>query len=131
MKYERVSQEELHKLDKEFIDFLVVNGITAKDWINLKENEPLVANEIIDQFSDVVWESILRSTIYLQKIEENNAYYFKCDKNTIHLIMVDDTSNLKKSTEKKYTKIRELEMFEMIKKGCQISDGKYFELLNQ
>lgn len=131
MKYERVSQEELHKLDKEFIDFLVVNGITAKDWINLKENEPLVANEIIDQFSDVVWESILRSTSYLQKIEKNNAYYFKCDKNTIHLIMVDDTSNLKKSTEKKYTKTRELEMFEMIKKGCQISDGKYFELLNQ
>jgi len=131
MKYERVSQEELHKLDKEFIDFLVVNGITAKDWINLKENEPLVANEIIDQFSDVVWESILRSTSYLQKIEENKAYYFKCDKNTIHLIMVDDTSNLKKSTEKKYTKIRELEIFEMIKKGCQISDGKYFELLNQ
>ena len=28
MKYERISKVELEKMEKEFIDFLVVNGIT-------------------------------------------------------------------------------------------------------
>ena len=48
MKYERLSKNELEELEKEFVDFLVVNGITAQDWVAIKENEPLNADEIIN-----------------------------------------------------------------------------------
>ena len=71
MKYSRLSAEQLRELEKEFVDFLVVNGIVAEDWIALKENEPLNADKIIDQFSDVVWEGTLRKLKYLNKIETN------------------------------------------------------------
>lgn len=129
MKYERISKDELVKLEKEFVDFLVVNGISADDWVSMKENEPLVADQIINQFSDVVWESILRSTKYLDKIENSISYFFKCDLEVIHLILVDKSTKNQKTTSKKYSKIRELEMFEMILSGCVISDGKNYNQL--
>jgi hypothetical protein len=129
MKYERISQEELEKMEKEFIDFLVINGITAADWVSIKENEPLNADKIINQFSDVVWESILRSTKYLDRIEENTSYFFKCDVEDIYLIMIDKGKKTKKTTSKKYTKSREKEMFDMILSGCVISDGENYKEL--
>ncbi len=130
MKYERISQEELEKMEKEFIDFLVINGITVADWVSIKENEPLNADKIINQFSDVVWESILRSTKYLDKIEENTSYFFKCDVEDIYLIMINKGNKTKKATSKKYTKSREQEMFNMILSGCVISDGENFKELD-
>ena len=38
-KYRRLTLEELEELQKEFVDFLVINGITAEDWVKLKDNE--------------------------------------------------------------------------------------------
>ncbi len=132
MKYVRLSAEELQELEKEFIDFLVVNGITATDWVAIKENEPLNADEIINQFSDVVWESIMRSTKYLNKIEKTTAYYFKCNTNDIALkkIIKGDNGAEMFTALKDYKKVREEEMFDMIQSGCTISDGNDYNMLN-
>ena len=80
-------------VEKEFINFLVVNGISANDWVSVKENEPLTADKIINQFSDVVWESILRSTKYLNKIENKISYFFECNSEEINLIIINKIHN--------------------------------------
>ena len=131
MKYERLSKNELEELEKEFVDFLVVNGITAQDWVVIKENEPLNADEIINQFSDVVWESILRSTKYLNKVEADKAYYFKCDADKIHLKRVyqDQDKAVQEIATKAYNGVREQELFQMIVSGCMISEGEEYEAL--
>ncbi len=132
MKYSRIEKDELEKLEKEFVDFLVVNGITAEDWLAIKENEPLNADEIINQFSDVVWESILRSTKYLMKVEENVAYYFYCGEDNIQLIRVikkEGDRAEKHMLDKSYAKTRELEIFEMISNGCVICEGEEYNQL--
>jgi hypothetical protein len=131
MKYTRIPTDELEKLEEEFVNFLVMNGIIADDWVAIKENEPLNADEIINQFSEVVWESILRSTKYLNKVEEESAYYFKCDTDKIYLIKVDKTEAAAEqfSTSKEYNKTRELELFEMLQSGCTISEGERYEKL--
>jgi hypothetical protein len=131
MKYTRIPTDELEKLEEEFVNFLVMNGIIADDWVAIKENEPLNADEIINQFSEVVWESILRSTKYLNKVEEESAYYFKCDTDKIYLIKVDKTEAAAEqfSTSKEYNKTRELELFEMLQSGCTISEGEKYEKL--
>lgn len=133
MKYSRLSAEQLTELEKEFVDFLVVNGIVAEDWIALKENEPLNADKIIDQFSDVVWEGTLRKLKYLNKIETNVAYYFKCDAEEIHLIRVLGTGDNAElhTASKKYIKVREEELFDMLQSGCEISKGREYESLRQ
>ena len=131
MKYTRIPTDELEKLEEEFVNFLVMNGIIADEWVAIKENEPLNADEIINQFSEVVWESILRSTKYLNKVEEESAYYFKCDTDKIYLIKVDKTEAAAEqfSTSKEYNKTRELELFEMLQSGCTISEGERYEKL--
>ena len=131
MKYTRIPTDELEKLEEEFVNFLVMNGIIADDWLAINENEPLNADEIINQFSEVVWESILRGTKYLNKVEEESAYYFKCDSDTIYLIKVDKTEAAAEqfSTSKEYSKTRELELFEMLQSGCTISEGEEYEKL--
>ena len=131
MKYTRIPTDELEKLEDEFVNFLVMNGIIADDWVAIKENEPLNADEIVNQFSEVVWESILRSTKDLNKVEEESAYYFKCDTDKIYLIKVDKTEAAAEqfSTSKEYNKTRELELFEMLQSGCTISEGEEYEKL--
>jgi hypothetical protein len=131
MKYTRIPADELEKLEEEFVNFLVMNGIIADDWVAIKENEPLNADEIVNQFSEVVWESILRSTKYMNKVEEGSAYYFKCDTDKIYLIKVNKTEVAAEqfSTSKEYNKTRELELFEMLQNGCTISGGEEYEKL--
>ena len=51
MRYRKLSLEELKPLDKEFINFLVVNGVSAKDWTVIKTKNPKQADKILDAFS--------------------------------------------------------------------------------
>jgi len=131
MKYTRLQVEELHELEKEFINFLVVNGITADDWVAIKENEPVNAEEIINQFSDVVWEGVLRGVQYLKKAEKDTVFYFKANKEDIHLIRIVqvDSKAEQHIASKKYSTVRELELFDMIQNGCTINDGKEYKTL--
>ena len=131
MKYSRLPDAELHKLEKEFVDFLVVNGITADDWEKLKQNDLDASNGIVDQFSDVVWEGVLRNTKYLEKREEGVAYYFRCDADQIHLTRIVEQASkvVKQTASKPYSGNREEELFRMIQSGCEITDGRRFEAL--
>lgn len=67
MKYARLPMGDLKDLEKEFIDFLALNGIVAKEWERLKKEENEKAEVIIDQFSDVVWEGVLRKVEVVEK----------------------------------------------------------------
>ena len=146
MEYKRLEQAELDKLEKEFIDFLVINGITAEDWEELKLSDANRANEVINQFSDVVWESSLRTVQYLEKREKNSIYCFECLPEKIKLIRVidmDKTTDLSRDAaaelanltlqraEKAYNQKREKELFKMIQDGCLISEGELYKSLDQ
>ena len=64
--YRRLNTEELASLEKEFIDFLVVNGITAPDWEQMKKDNPENSDQMIELFSEVVFEGIFRKTKFLK-----------------------------------------------------------------
>lgn len=66
MKYTRLSLNDLKDLEKEFIEFLIVNGIEAEEWEEMKKKEMGKVEKIIDQFSDVIWESVLRKTTMVE-----------------------------------------------------------------
>ena len=129
MKFKPLSKEDLNQLEKDFIDFLVINGITADDWVQLKDKDASAAEKVIHQFSDVVWEQTLRTTKYLVKRESSKVYCFYCGENEIALKLLDRTNNSLKQTKKNYAKTRELELFEMIEKGCEIDAEALYEKL--
>lgn len=146
MKYRRLSSDELVELEKEFVDFLVVNGVTADDWVALKEESIEKADSIIDSFSDVVFEGILRKVEYLDFITPKSVKSFQCLKDQIVLVGIDAEqtstvdftkkdwqSNLENTqiynSSKKYKESRELELFNMIQNGASISKGELFKKL--
>lgn len=62
MKYTRLSLQDLQDLEKEFVEFLVLNGIAADEWERLKKVDTDKVEQVIDHFSDVIWEGVLRKT---------------------------------------------------------------------
>lgn len=146
-KYRRLTKEELKALQKEFVEFLVVNGITADKWTAIKELKKEIAEEIIEQFSDVVWEGVLRKAKFLELRNRNELIAFQClpEKLILMGVKIKDTDvdittksgfeKLKRdqvgttfyTSEKKYFKKREEELFEMIQNGCEITDGALFK----
>jgi hypothetical protein len=145
-KYRTLTQEELKDLEKEFIDFLVINGVTADDWQKLKLHEQK-AVKILEQFSDVVWEGVLRKTMFVAHRSPQEIRTFQCLPNKILLMGIkiqdaqidlrtkDGYQQLQEnmpsasvySSEKVYSKNREMEIFELIQSGAQISDGSLFK----
>lgn len=142
-KYRLLTSDELANLEKDFIDYLVLNGITADEWVKIKKEDEEKAQGIIDLFSDVVFEKIMRKTKYISITTQSSIKAFKCDEDEIHLAGLDDISGLvdfNKSKDisslikenlsslkgyrlsKKYNTQREIEIFKMLDSGCSIDD---------
>ncbi len=150
--YPRLKDGELKALEKDFVDFLVVNGITADDWLKLKQNDMSKAERLIEEFSNVVYESSLRKADYMLLVEEKVVRCFNCLETQVVMASlsyegtgafdfheVDDLAlvlNTKgfqfssKIVNKPYEKKREHEMYDMILSGCKITDEKVFQLIS-
>lgn len=149
MKYKRLTIEELKNLEQEFISFLAHAQITAADWEKMKANEIEKANELIDVFSDVVYDKVLRKINYLEYRDAKSLNIYKFDSNQILLagIRVSENSNIDLTqnfdfekvsdhtslkmvfSQKKYAKEREQEIFEMLQTGCFITNERLFDFL--
>jgi len=155
MKYRRLTIEELETLEKEFVQFLAANHITAPDWIKLKSTDSTKVEELIGIFSDIVMEQTLKKLKYLDFISPKDIKTFYCGSDTIYLmglrmketvshnfteltlpkdldaLLKDPESNLAVySASKSYKDSREKELFQMLEHGCLISkEGELFKLL--
>lgn len=149
-KFRELSLEELKLFEKEFINYLAVNGIDADLWQKIKQNEPQKAEKLMSIFGDFVYTTVLHKIEYLEIATKSAIKYFKFLSDRAILIGLDseniDFSNKESvlnaignaksqiqiyTTSKTYTKSREEEIFDMMKMGCNISDGKVFELLKE
>ncbi|MBK8518607.1 MAG: hypothetical protein IPL55_20680 [Saprospiraceae bacterium] len=144
MKYRRLSNQELESFEKEFIGFLVVNGIDADEWINIKKTDLNRTHALLEEFSDVILEGILTKIMYIEYFGDEGLKLFKCDENTIFLIgieppnsftnletMVADLSKHPDAysiyyTSKDYIPDRNTELFRMIQSGGLVSNGHYY-----
>jgi len=145
-KYRPLTIAELQSLEHEFIEFLVINGITANDWVAIKKNDPERASQMTIIFSDVVFEEILRKNQYLIFVAASQVHCFQFLKESVQLIglesknadfdlsqLILDPITLENCqiyfTEKSYQHSRELEMFQLVSKGGEMSDGALFKKL--
>jgi len=147
--YRRLDNEELLLLEKEFVSFLVVNGIQPEDWVKMKEKNIDKVDKILDEFSNVIMEGVLRKTKFLDFISPKSIKSFQCLDDKIILVGIDvedrvdfdftkinDFKDISKeiipslsvyTQEKKYKINRNKELFEMIEKGAIPSNGDYFK----
>ena len=152
MKYLRLTKEQLEELHLEFINFLATQSITAEEWAIIKEKQPLVAEEEIDVFSDLVWEGVLTKAQYLEHISPNQMHLFLLGEQNMSLIAIkinekgidittsegyawlkDNLGNEQvvfMSASKEYSDDPNQDKFKLIKEGAIITKGglyKWFE----
>jgi len=153
MKYSRLTTEQFKELHKEFVQFLSANSITGNDWTELKKTNIEKVENILDLFSDIVWEKVLSNTNYLENISKNHIYLFSFDNSKIYFIAiyteileVDFTNekgfnwlrdNLLDDKVKIYNSSKDYsdnilnDKFELIQKGGVITNGNLFKYFNE
>ncbi|MFX0556790.1 DUF6495 family protein [Maribacter sp. CXY002] len=149
MKYARLTKEQLEELHQEFINFLATQSITASEWDTIKKENPKVAEEELDVFSDLVWEGVLTKVQYLESISEQQMHLFHLTEKEMKLIAVkvmnpeiDLTSEVgfnwfKKNWQsdfvdymtasKAYTDEPNLDKFQLIQQGSVITKGELYQ----
>lgn len=151
MKYRQLTKEQFESLHNEFALFLASQSIDVKEWNQIKNEKPSVAEDEMNVFSDVVWDDVLTKTKYVEHFSETSANLFKCDASEIHRIAIkinwdinllkqegfewlmknamDNSVDIFKGS-KTYQSERNVEIFDLIEKGSNISKGEIFEYFN-
>lgn len=152
MKYTRLSLQDLKDLEKEFVEFLVLNGIPADDWERLKVKDSDKVEDIIDQFSDVIWESVLRKTEMVEHRRRDKLTICRVAKGELVTLLIrssdrdldftkpEDLAKVLKDIDKhevsihndKIEKPETEQLFELLQVGFYISkDPEYVKLLDE
>lgn len=149
MKYARLTKEQFEEMHQEFINFLAAQSITSSEWEQIKKEQPQVAEEELDVFSDFVWQGVLQKVIYLENISKQQMFLFKCEEKLMRVIviqieyeLVDITtkvgyqwlqSNLMQDSvkflngTKPYTTDTLQDKFQLIQQGAVITKGELFQ----
>lgn len=155
MKYRLLSFEELQSLDKEFMEFLHKRSIMPEEWAVIRVNKQEKALQLIEDFSEQVFEQVMGQVEYLEFREQRRfrQVHFK-DKTYVEFGITADPnekvdfrdpqemqefiSNVQKSLatkfsvfrkEEKYEKSRNEEVFLYVDAGARKSDKKAFDLM--
>ncbi len=130
-KYRILTLDELDLLKKDFIEFLVVNGITGEDWEEIKLINPENRDKVVELFSEVVFTKILLQTNFLELKTDKVASAIQCNKENMVMITLESAKEHSEiySTDKTYQKSREEEIYALMQKGFLRSDGKLYKEL--
>ena len=149
MKYTRLSKEQLESLHEEFTLFLATQSIDKIQWDKIKTENPTLTDELLDLFSDMVWDQSLEKITYLENRSDHHLFLFKCEDALIDLILIQLEKDCPSLMQKDYrhwlskhlsdprvtiyessrsfkASFKE-EKFNLISKGAMITDGETFE----
>jgi hypothetical protein len=153
MKFKILSKDDLSHLEEELKHFLIANGVSNEEWISMNENNPDKAIDLVELFSDVVYQKVFEQLKFVEHQSTSALLVFKCDKEEIQLIGINvkpgmegdlstpdniqntmtkhqDSLEIFRST-KPYTKEREIEVFEMVESGCVNSHEAFWMQLEK
>jgi hypothetical protein len=153
MKYSRLTKEQFEALHLEFARFLAALGIDAAHWKQLKEEKSTKVEELLDVFSDQVWDDVLDKAKYLEHWSEDQVLLISCEPQQMTSVILKATNPPQPITTaagwqwvqkqlhteqvtlyqgtKKYAQARKNSVFEMIRSGAQLSNGKKYKALKR
>jgi hypothetical protein len=148
MKYRQLTKEQFEELHEEFARFLASQKIDVKEWQTIKKDNPKMAEEELNLFSDLVWDDVLSKTEFVEHYSKSSINLFKCQETLIERIMVKTNNTsvdfLTKSgvewlglhagdasleyfyAHKDYSKDRNEEIFGLIEKGGIMTKGHLY-----
>lgn len=152
MKYARLIKEQFEELQPEFINFLASQSIDKAEWDKIKSEQPHIAEQELDVFSDLIWEGVLTRAEYLEHFSKTHIFLFRCADSHVHSIVLKSlvpetdfltreglqwlsdnmfTDNIEmKIGKKEFAEDRNASIFELIKQGAFLSDGALYNQIN-
>ncbi|WP_293872020.1 DUF6495 family protein [Flavobacterium sp.] len=152
MKYKRLAKEQFEALYQEFINFLASQSIDKAEWDKIKLDKPEVAEQVLDVFSDLIWEGVLTNATYLEHFSKNHIFLFHCQEKLIQSIVLKalepqvdfmEKEGLQWLSDtiftdaveihlgkKEYGVERNAAIFDLIKEGAILSDGQLYLQMN-
>ena len=154
MKYSRLTKEQFEIFHEKFAKFLATQQIDKDEWKKIVETKKELSVELLDLFSDIIWEDGLANAQYLEHYSEKDFKAFKFGEDHVDMVAVKIKGDLdinfteENAFKKLFEKImdpnvelfngkkkiegeRNVEMFELIKEGCIISSPQLFEALSE
>ena len=152
MKYSRLTKEQFDELHPEFINFLATQSIDRAEWDKIKTEQPHIAEQELDVFSDLIWEGVLTRADYLEHFSKTHIFLFHALDTHVHSIvlkaldpsvdfmtheglqwlsdnMFTDAIEMKIG-KKEFTEERNASIFELIKQGAFLTDGQLYKQIN-
>ena len=149
MKYSRLSREQFESLHQEFALFLAAQSIDKTQWNQNKSDNLSLTDELMDFFSDMVWDQSLDKITYLENRSDYHLFLFKCENARIDLILIRVEKDCPSLMDKDYKQwlaknlsdprvdifessrtfqetLKE-EKFKLMNQGAKVSDGETFE----
>jgi dGTP triphosphohydrolase len=148
MKYQRLSKEQFEILVEEFSKFLAVHGIDKPEWERLQTSAVQRVDDLLDEFSDLIWKGVLSKVKYLENLSEHFIYLFSREDNGLELIAVEaqiagldlrtsegfkwlkqnylDERVIYRRATKAYSEDPFKDIFELIQKGAVITKGDLY-----
>ena len=152
MKYSRLTKEQFDELHAEFVNFLATQAIDKAEWDKIKTEQPEVAEQELDVFSDLIWEGVLSRAEFLEHFSKNHIFLFQCfDTNVKSIVLkslVPETDFLTKDGlqwlsdnmftdtiemkigKKDFSEDRNSAIFQLIQQGAFLSGGELFKQIN-
>ena len=152
MKYSRLTKEQFDELHVEFVNFLATQAIDKAEWDKIKTEQPEVAEQELDVFSDLIWEGVLSRAEFLEHFSKNHIFLFQCfDTNVKSIVLkslVPETDFLTKEGlqwlsdnmftdtiemkigKKDFSEDRNSAIFQLIQQGSFLSGGELFKQIN-
>jgi len=153
MKYARLTKEQFEELTSEFINFLATQSIDKAEWDKIKQQQPHIAEQELDVFSDLIWEGVLSRAEFLEHFSKHHVFLFQCGETYVHSIVLKSlhpetdfltreglqwlsdnmfTDNIEmKIGKKEFTEERSVSIFGLIQQGAFLSDGQLYNQINK
>jgi len=151
MNYRILTVEEMQVFDEDFKHFMITNGVTNEEWIEMNVSNVSKATSLVELFSDTVLQKVYEKIQFIEFRSEDACMIFHCmtdnmelislnkiggeidlsSPELIHKALLNNSENISVfKTQKTYTETREKEMHEMFEKGCFVSSQEFWNALN-
>lgn len=153
VKYARLTKEQFEELAPEFVNFLATQSIDKAEWDKVKAEQPHIAEQELDVFSDLIWEGVLTRAEYLEHFSRSHVFLFHCGQTHMRSIVLQAldpevdlltrdglqwlsdrmfTDDIEmKIGKKEFAGQRNASLFELIRQGAFLSDGQLYNQINK
>lgn len=147
-----LTTEEMEIFDEDFKHFAVANGVSNEEWLEMNASNKELATNLVGLFSDTVLQKVYEKLKFIEHRSSSSCLVFKLNETeidlislnansekvdlstveSIHYALVNNASELSIfRSKKKYSKVREEEIHEMLSQGCVNSSEAFWMMLEK